>query len=291
MKKCPYFEGWYIKQQGEKGMFAVIPSFHIDKNGEKKAWIQLITDCRSYAFSFPAREYFRSKNRFLIRIGKNVFSENGIFLDLEQNGVTIHGRLYFGRFTPPSSDIMGPFRFFSMECSHGVESFCHRVDGQVVINRRIYQFENGRGYIERDSGCSFPSEYFWSHTSFGTGGKNCIMAAAARIPLPLGKSFFGCIAAIRAGNKEYRMATYRGARVVSCQNGLLVLKQGKSRLEIRGGNKRREILKAPKEGAMGRIVEEQLTGPAHYRFYYKGKCVLDRIVPKSSLEYFSNAAL
>lgn len=290
----PYFEGWYLKQQGEKGCLAVIPSFHIDENGEKTAWLQVITEAGAYSFSFPAKEYTRSRKHFLIKVGNNVFSKNGILLNLEEEGISIHGKLHFGRFMPPEKDLMGPFRFLSMECSHGVESFYHRVDGNIVINHRVYQFTNGRGYIERDSGHSFPEKYGWSHTFLekgvwqNGGSPDFVMACAGKIPL--GKGFWGCVAVLCVDGREYKLATYRGARVIACGEGRLLIRQGKSWLEIyeeKGsqGNGQGQKLHAPRNGSMKRKVEEKLSGTVHYRFFRKGRCLLNQTVNKSSIEF------
>lgn len=290
----PYFEGWYLKQQGDKDCLAVIPSFHIDENGEKTAWIQVITEAGSYSFSFPAKEYKRSRKHFLIKIGNNVFSKNGILLNLEEEGISIRGRLYFGRFTQPEKDLMGPFRFLSMECSHGVESFYHRVEGNIVVNHRVYCFTNGRGYIERDSGHSFPEKYGWSHAflekraaRYGA-RPDFVMACAGKIPL--GKGFWGCIAVLRVDEKEYKLATYRGARVIACGEGRILIRQGTSWLEIREENGglehgKGQKLKAPRNGSMKRKVEEKLSETVHYRFFRKGKCLLNQTVKKSSIEF------
>ena len=55
---------------------------------------------------------------------------------------------------------MGPFRFIAgMECSHGVISMMHSLEGTIEINGEIVDFSGGTGYIETDRGRSFPSAY------------------------------------------------------------------------------------------------------------------------------------
>lgn len=66
-------------------------------------------------------------------------------------------------FTPLRSDIMGPFRFLpGMECSHGVISMGHSLEGKLDLNGKRIDFSGGTGYVETDRGRSFPSAYLWT---------------------------------------------------------------------------------------------------------------------------------
>lgn len=46
-KKKNFFEGWYFKHQAEKETIAFIPGINIDSNGNKSAFIQIITNKNS----------------------------------------------------------------------------------------------------------------------------------------------------------------------------------------------------------------------------------------------------
>ena len=49
-KNKSYFEAWYFKHQCDQGMVTVIPGFREDENGDKSAFIQVITEQESHSF-------------------------------------------------------------------------------------------------------------------------------------------------------------------------------------------------------------------------------------------------
>ena len=51
--------------------------------------------------------------------------------------------------------------FFPMECRHGVLSMAHTLQGSVRMDGYVHSFEGGLGYVEKDSGTSFPRSYLW----------------------------------------------------------------------------------------------------------------------------------
>ena len=60
----------------------------------------------------------------------------GWYLKLQTGeGLSLHGTVRYGHFTPLRSDTMGPFRFLpGMECAHGVLSMGHPLEGSVTLN-------------------------------------------------------------------------------------------------------------------------------------------------------------
>ena len=123
-KRGPYFEGWYLKHQTKEGSaLALIPAIHIDRTGRHSASLQVIADNQVWWLEYPETEFDASEQAFRIQMGKNLFTSQRIWLDMEQNVLSLCGTLCYGQFTPLKSDIMGPFRFLpGMECSHGVIS-------------------------------------------------------------------------------------------------------------------------------------------------------------------------
>ena len=55
-----------------------------------------------------------------------------------------------------------------MECSHGVISMTHALEGALSINGRTLDFTGGTGYIETDRGRSFPHAYLWAQCAWGS---------------------------------------------------------------------------------------------------------------------------
>ena len=151
----PYFEGWYLKHQNPQGQtLALIPAFHIDREGCRAASLQVILKDESWWLEYPQLQI--SRQPFQIQIGPSSFGRQGIALHVQRDGLSLHGVLRCGPFTAPRSDIMGPFRFFGgMQCSHGVISMGHSLRGTLELNGRHLDFSSGIGYIETDRGRSF----------------------------------------------------------------------------------------------------------------------------------------
>lgn len=282
----PYFEGWYFKHQNPRGQaLALIPAFHIDREGRRSASLQVISRDQAWWLEYPASQFQVSRQPFLVRIGRSRFGERGIDLHVRREGLSLHGALRYGSFTALRSDIMGPFRFFAgMQCSHGVVSMGHPLEGTLALNGERLDFSNGAGYIETDRGRSFPSAYLWTQCLWGGRERGSLMLAAATVPLPAG-GFTGCICSVLYGGREYRLATYRGAKIEAWSPSGAVIRQGKYRLEAKVLNERRQPLRAPSEGRMERTIHESLCAEALYRFRRGNDLLFQHTDPDASFEY------
>ena len=57
---------------------------------------------------------------------------------------------------------MGWYSFVPfMECNHGIVSVNHDLYGEISVNGNVIDFNNGKGYIEKDWGVSFPEAWIW----------------------------------------------------------------------------------------------------------------------------------
>ena len=174
-----YFKGWYFKAQNPKQTVAVIPAMHVDENGGKTASIQVIADNGAWCTAFPYEEFDVNKKQRQVRVGKNIFSEQGMKIHIENDDIQAIGILNFDALTPIQYDIMGPFCCVPfMECRHSIYSMRHEVNGQLLINGQLYNFTDAVGYTEGDRGHSFPSVYAWTQCHFG---HNSLMLSAADI--------------------------------------------------------------------------------------------------------------
>ncbi|MDR0272667.1 MAG: hypothetical protein LBI27_05055 [Clostridiales bacterium] len=261
MKK--FFKGWYFKQQSNGKTLAVIPGRTADG-----AFIQIITDSTSYNIPFSLNEYKENK---VIQIGESSFSNTGIKLRIEKDDISLRGDLEYCDLTPINGDIMGPFRFFPMECRHGIVSMKHDVRGEIIFNGEKIDFGNGIGYIETDSGFSFPEGYTWIHSNEFKQNAS-IVAAVARIPF-YGLRFWGVICVVWLDGKEYRLATYRGAKIIRRTQDELIIKQGNFRLQITVNPRNAQALAAPNAGTMNRIIKESASCPAQFLFTEKNKII------------------
>lgn len=272
-----YFEGWYYKQQQHDGhILALIPG-----KSEDNAFIQVLTEHESYNIVYDIKEYHRVGEE--IRIGGSEFSPDGIHLNIHSNRLTLTGSLRYRNLSPLLSDIMGPLRFFPMECRHGIRSMLHQTDGEVLLNSRVLDFTNGRGYIESDSGSSFPSAYMWLQCN-DFAEKCSIMASVARITLA-GFHFWGCVSIVWLNGREYRLATYNGVKVLHLDPNRLILKQGRLSLDINMENVGGHELYAPRSGFMNRTIHESIACPAHFRFCLSSRALFEASSLRASYEY------
>lgn len=274
-----FFYGWYLKCQSDTGTLAVIPSVH--KEGDKQnCSLQLITEENAWTVNYRAERFLLTKRN--IYVGENRFGKDGIRLSLKMPGLSVNGELSLGKIWPLKYPIMGPFHMVPfMECRHQVYSMLHSVNGKLRVNERDYVFRNGIGYWEGDSGCSFPRNYVWTQCFFPGGA---LMLSVADIPI--GKVHFtGVIGIVLWHGKEYRFATYLGAKVLYIRNQAIAVIQGNMKLEARLLYGNGQSLKAPVFGGMNRTIQESVVSHALYRFR-KGKETLFTFTTKqASFEY------
>ena len=274
-----FFYGWYMKCQSETQTLAVIPAIH--QTGKKTTCsIQIITDEEVWTAIFPSSA-FRQANQ-IIYIDQNRFATDGICFNIKTPKLTAKGQLRFGSLSPLKYDIMGPFALVPfMECRHSVWSMHHSVCGTVSINGQNYSFQNGQGYWEGDRGRSFPKVYAWTQCFFKDGS---LMLSVADIPIA-GIHFTGIIGIVLWQNREYRLATYLGAKAVKIENGSLQITQGDMELEAQLLKWTGHPLMAPDKGNMTRTIHESASCEASYRFRKGGRTLFAFKTDSASFEY------
>lgn len=274
-----YFCGWYYRCQSDRQTLAVIPSVHKTKNGNFCA-VQLITDADAFHLQFPYGAFRKDGDG--VRIGGNRFGRAGVFLDVHEGDCHVEGAVRFGPFTPIRYDIMGPFQYVPfLQCRHSVYSMYHPVDGEIRVNGVSYVFQNGVGYAEGDRGHSFPKEYVWTQCSFPEGA---LMLSVADIPLG-GFHFTGVIGIVLLWGKEYRLATYLGAKAVKIKDGEVIVRQGHFCLTVRRLEITGHPLRAPVGGAMTRTIHEHPACRVYYRFTDGDATLLEFEAPNAAFEY------
>lgn len=274
-----FFYGWYFKCQSDTQTLAVIPAVHQAGN-KRTCSIQVITDYDAWTVMFEADLFRKTKHN--IFIGGNRFGEKGIRLAIRTPQLTMKGKLAFGKLSPLRYDIMGPFAFVPfMECRHSVWSMRHTVNGSMYVNGQTYTFQNAWGYWEGDRGRSFPKEYLWTQCCFKGG---TLMLSVADIPMA-GVHFTGIIGVVLWRGKEYRIATYLGARVVQIQDKMVRVMQGDLELDVRLLEESKRPLKAPTKGDMVRTIHESASCHAFYRFREKGCTLFAFETNRASFEF------
>ena len=274
-----YFCGWYYRCQSDNQTLAIIPSVHKTKE-RNFCTVQLITDTNAFHAQFPYDDFQNDGNG--IRIGNNRFGKAGMRLDIHAPGFCAQGAVRFGAFTPIRYDIMGPFQYVPfMQCRHSVYSMQHRVDGEIRINGVPYVFHNAVGYVEGDRGHSFPKEYAWTQCSFPEGS---LMLSVADIPLGC-LHFTGVIGVVLLQGKEYRLATYLGAKATKIKDGEVIIRQGRFCLTVKQLGLPGHPLQAPVGGAMTRTIHEHPACRVYYRFTDGDVTRLELEAPNAAFEY------
>ena len=274
-----YFCGWYFRCQSEQQTLAVIPSVHQTKASRYCA-IQLITDTQSYHIQLPYAAFQKQGNQ--IRVDGNRFDRDGIALDIHTPDLHASGSVRFGAFTQLKYDIMGPFRYVPfMQCRHSVYSMLHAVNGSLFINGKSYVFHDAMGYIEGDRGYSFPEKYAWTQCSFPDGA---LMLSIADIPLGC-LHFTGIIGVVLLQDKQYRLATYLGAKAVKIETGEIIVRQGRFSLTVRPLSQSGHPLRAPVSGTMVRTIHEHPSCKVFYRLEENGTTLLELNAPNAAFEY------
>lgn len=273
-----YFEGWYFKviNEAETKAFAFIPGVAMDTQRNQQSFIQVLDgkDKTAIYHKFDIKDFIPTGGRFLIDIKNNQFSAEQIHLDLPG----INGRLNFSANVPwPSKiyspGIMGPFAFVPfMECYHGIVSMDHHIDGQLTINNELVDFTNGRGYIEKDWGRSFPAAYVWMQTNHFSEPGISLKTSVAKIPW-IRNSFVGFIGGLWLHNKLYQFTTYNGSSLrkstITEKEVQLVIENKNYRIEILAHRDKATVLASPIGGLMDGRVEESMTAKVDVQLFNK----------------------
>lgn len=270
------FEGWYFKHQKGPETLALIAG----RAGDG-AFLQAVTREGACRVRYPVSAYRRGKS---LRLADCRFSRDGISLSVSGGDLELTGRLRYGGLSPVRGSIMGPFRFLPMQCRHEIVSMNHDVAGKIRLNGKEFDFTGGKGYIEGDSGRSFPKSYTWVQCNHFAG--NCsIMASAAQIPFAW-SWFWGCICVVWLDGVEYRLATYRGAQIKRRDEGQLLLVQKDLSLNVLFPHPPcGYALDAPNRGRMKRIVREAPCTTARFEFRRGDRVLFREESPFASYEY------
>lgn len=305
-KKRKYFEGWYFKNTNEEYTISFIPGINIDEKGNKSAFIQVISKEWSENIQYKYEDFVYTNNPFSIRIGDNIFSKEGFSVNIYKKNLDgkvfeIKGNLKYTENIEIeknilSPNIMGPFAYIPfMECNHGCISLDSKINGELKINRadkiKKIDFNNGKGYIEKDYGTSFPKNWVWIQANSSDNLNIQFFLSIAKIPF-LGLNFKGIIGILKLDKKEYRFATYNCTKLKKFEiieqddNKVLKieLKKRKYILEVEAELKDSHQLIAPIKGNMSKNIKESLNANVKVKFIHKDKVLFEGISNNCGLE-------
>ena len=270
----PFFEGWFFKIEDTFGqnVLSLIPGVsRQDKREPTRPFIQGIAGDRSFYIPFEPGTFSYRQRPFEIKIGPNRFSLTEMHLDLSDT-VKLAGTLYFSGCTPLqtsllSPGIMGPLSYLPcMECRHGLLCLHADVTGDLSLGGQDISYSQGRAYMEKDWGHSFPRSYLWVQSNRFSQTGASFVCAAATVPY-LGRHFTGIFAVLHTPDKQYRIATYNGGRLVDLQQTrrgvFLHMANYRCRLSVTAEAAPGTTLKAPAKGDMSRTITETLKAETH----------------------------
>ena len=271
-RRPPFFEGWYFKliDRSEQRRYAIIPGIFLsDDPAQRHAFVQVLDGISGHAtyHRYPPDEFWAAADAFDLRIGPNRFTLPEISLQIDGPGRTVHGVVQTAGLTPwpitlAAPGIMGWYAWVPfMECYHGVLSLDHALQGTLTVDGSAVDLTDGRGYIEKDWGPSFPSAWVWFQSNHFQQPGTSITASIAVIPW-LGSAFRGQIIGLWHERVLYRFATYTGARVEKLVIGEQavdwVVRDRRHRIEMRARRAQAGLLKGPSKSDMGVRVPETL---------------------------------
>jgi hypothetical protein len=296
-KKDKYFEGWYYKfvVNDQSLTLSLIPG--ISKNKiDPHAFIQVIINKNNHIQTEYVRYHISDFNydyeHNIVRISDNAFGQKQVFIDINSD-LKVKGQINIGDFTPIrtsiiSPSIMGFFEYLPlMECNHDVVSMNHTLSGDLEINGQSFNFSQGKGYIEKDYGKSFPQKYVWIQSNHFSREDVSLMVSYATIPY-LGLRFKGFIINLVIADKEYRFSTYNFSKIRLIEKSdnhiILNVKRGHYSLCIKAENKDTIKLPSPKEGIMNQHIKEGLSGYVHILLKKKTQKIIDDIGYSAGIE-------
>jgi len=291
-----YFEGWYFKivDPTENYAFAFIPGISLGETSNQHAFIQVLDGKKSTAVyhRFEKNDFIAAEDKFEVQLKGNSFSAQHLQLDLPE----IKGELTFENNVPwpkmlYAPGIMGWFSFIPfMQCYHGIVSLNNTIKGQLIIDGEMVDFSQGKGYIEKDWGRSFPNAWIWMQSnhfdSKPTSKTVSLTASVAHIPW-LGNHFIGYIVGFLLGEKLYRFATYTGAKMkASVVDDFVYLsfKDRKNRLEIKAIKMGGGDLISPIEGDMIGKVNESMEAIVEVKLYEKEQLIFEGTGKNTGME-------
>ena len=281
-----YFEGWYYKLVGVGRAFALIPGVSRAPD-DPHSFVQLIDGIAgsSAYHRYPLQSFLADRDRFRVAVGGSSFSLE--HLEARLDGFEANLRfdrptLWRGTLLQPGT--MGWYSFVPfMECKHGIIVMDAAARGTVCGEPW-----EGRLYVEKDYGRSFPNAWVWLQTnSFDSTGVS-VTCSIANVPF-VGGAFTGFLAGISVDGELFKFTTYAGSRI----ERLDVLDRSVD-IELAGPHDRRlrisatrepgAELRSPRDGAMrGRIVET-LSSRVDVKLESQGRLIFEGTGRSAGLE-------
>lgn len=275
-----YFEGWYFKFV-TKDLESIAFIFGISiTSKESHAFIQINynSTLETQYIKFPIESFKYSKDEFKISLDDNYFSKDEIRINLKNPKIVgnfLLKDIQDIKKTVFSPGIMGPFTFTPfMECYHGLINMNATSYGSLDINGKILDFNEGKAYVEKDWGKSFPEKWIWAQGNNFKEKSAALVFSVAKIPW-LFSSFEGFFTVLTIKNKEFRFATYNGSKIkkliISDSIVEIEIKKRAYKLVILIHKNNHGELIAPNLGKMDRVIQESIDSTIEFKLFKNEK--------------------
>lgn len=294
-----YFEGWYYKQVSQEALTSIsfIPGVSMNEE-DPHAFIQCIYNhggkLKTLYFKFALSDFTYNHEPFEVSIAGNVFTLKDLVINLEDESHIISGQLNYSNLLELEKsivvpNIMGPLSYIkNLECNHDILSMDHEVNGEIILDDEVINFNCGRGYIEKDWGRSFPDKYLWVQSNHFSRKKTSICCSIAKLPI-LNMTIQGFFCNITHLGKEYRFATYNGGKIkrfiVNNNRYEIHIFHRSNKLILNGDMSLGQSLVAPSHGKMSYTIKEGLTGRLHMKLIdRRGNVIIDETSDHCGIE-------
>jgi tocopherol cyclase len=297
LKKKNYFEGWYYKHVSAdlNHVYSFIPGVSLNPVNPH-SFIQIINGISGETkyISYPLDSFTWDKERLYLKIGDSVFTEKYVDLNISIDNFFVRGHVDYKNIIKYQSSlfspgIMGWYSFVPyMECKHGIVSVNHDLNGNISINRNTIDLTDGKGYIEKDWGTSFPEAWIWIQSNNFSSHNTSFSFSIAKIPW-LGRFFMGFISFLYLEDRFILFSTHNKSVIsdlhhdnesvsLTMENKMYVLKARVVK-NIFGE------LRAPSSGDMTRRIKESIDSTVELALYGKdGKLIYEDSGKRAGLE-------
>lgn len=284
-RNARYFEGWYFKVVTTQRACALIPGVSRSPD-DPHAFVQFIDGSRGTAsyHRYPLAAFTYDRERFRILIAGNEFSLEGLSVSLDgfSAELTFDSAIEWrGTLLQPGT--MGWYSFVPfMECRHAIIVMDAGVRGTIDGEE-----SNGRLYVEKDYGRSFPNAWIWLQTNSFAAAGTSVTCSIANVPF-VGGAFTGFLAGIAVNGVVHKFTTYTGCRMeylaVHERSVEIVLRDDTRSLTVEAVREPGAELRAPREGAMSGRVVESLRSRVNVKLSEHGRVVYEGTGTSAGLE-------
>ena len=270
LRKKNYFEGWYFKHVTSdlNHVHSFIPGISLNPR-EPHSFIQVINGITGETdyVSYPLERFSWDKNSLCLKIGDSVFTDKYVDLNIKNENLHVTGHVDYRNMIRYKSSLLSPgimgwYSFVPyMECKHGIVSVNHDLNGRISIGGNSIDFSDGKGYIEKDWGTSFPEAWIWIQSNNFSSHNTSFSFSVAKIPW-LGKFFMGFISFLYLENRFILFSTYNKSVISDLHHDKesvsLTMKNKTCILKVKVVKNIFGELRAPEAGDMSRHIKESI---------------------------------